>query len=87
MEGIDTKVVPVVDETTEPEETTQNPFPESKAGSLISTAVLIIPIGAVLFFVIYCNAKGGEYDLDSFVEVTTAVRVRASPCACARVFA
>ena len=58
-----------------------NPFPGTFAGGLISASVLIIPIGAVIFFVAYCNSTGGKFDLESSVEVTSALKVSHVACA------
>jgi len=57
------------------DEMAQNHFPESVAGGLITAAALMFPVGTVLFFVLYCNAEKGKYDLNSFVEVTTTLKV------------
>lgn len=63
------------------DEPKHNRFPATCAGGLISASVLSIPIGVVVFFVVYCNSTGGEFDLDSSVEVTSALKVQSHPTA------
>jgi hypothetical protein len=38
-------------------------------------ATLLIPFGAVAFFVLYCKTVGGEFALDSSVEIGSVQRI------------